>query len=41
MTVFNPLAMYAKPTSRVGIVGIGGLGPDTVAGDDSSGRTSD
>jgi alcohol/geraniol dehydrogenase (NADP+) len=26
MTVFNPLAMYAKPTSRVGIVGIGGLG---------------
>ena len=25
MTVFNPLAMYAKPTSRVGIVGIGGL----------------
>jgi uncharacterized zinc-type alcohol dehydrogenase-like protein len=26
MTVFNPLEMYAKPTSRVGIVGIGGLG---------------
>ena len=26
MTVFSPLAMYAKPTSRVGIVGIGGLG---------------
>jgi uncharacterized zinc-type alcohol dehydrogenase-like protein len=26
MTVFNPLAMYAQPTSRVGIVGIGGLG---------------
>jgi alcohol/geraniol dehydrogenase (NADP+) len=26
MTVFNPLAMYARPTSRVGIVGIGGLG---------------
>jgi uncharacterized zinc-type alcohol dehydrogenase-like protein len=26
MTVFNPLAMYAEPTSRVGIVGIGGLG---------------
>ena len=26
MTVFNPLAMYAKPTSHVGIVGIGGLG---------------
>jgi len=26
MTVFNPLTMYAKPTSRVGIVGIGGLG---------------
>jgi uncharacterized zinc-type alcohol dehydrogenase-like protein len=26
MTVFNPLAMYAKPTSRMGIVGIGGLG---------------
>src|SRR5262245_33827738 len=26
MTVFNPLAMYAKPTSRVGIVDIGGLG---------------
>ena len=26
ITVFNPLAMFAKPTSRVGIVGIGGLG---------------
>ncbi len=26
ITVFNPLAMYANPTSRVGIVGIGGLG---------------
>lgn len=26
ITVFNPLAMYAKPTSRVGFVGIGGLG---------------
>jgi uncharacterized zinc-type alcohol dehydrogenase-like protein len=26
VTVFSPLAMYAKPTSRVGIVGIGGLG---------------
>lgn len=26
MTVFSPLAMYASPTSRVGIVGIGGLG---------------
>jgi uncharacterized zinc-type alcohol dehydrogenase-like protein len=26
ITVFNPLAMYARPTSRVGIVGIGGLG---------------
>src|SRR5262245_18652066 len=26
ITVFNPLAMYAKPTSRVGIIGIGGLG---------------
>jgi uncharacterized zinc-type alcohol dehydrogenase-like protein len=26
MTVFNPLAMYAKPTSRVGVIGIGGLG---------------
>jgi uncharacterized zinc-type alcohol dehydrogenase-like protein len=26
ITVFNPLAMYASPTSRVGIVGIGGLG---------------
>jgi len=26
ITVFNPLVMYAKPTSRVGIVGIGGLG---------------
>ena len=26
ITVFNPIATYAKPTSRVGIVGIGGLG---------------
>jgi uncharacterized zinc-type alcohol dehydrogenase-like protein len=26
IAVFNPLAMFAKPTSRVGIVGIGGLG---------------
>ncbi|MBX3359315.1 MAG: NAD(P)-dependent alcohol dehydrogenase [Phycisphaeraceae bacterium] len=26
ITVFNPIAMFAKPTSRVGIVGIGGLG---------------
>ena len=26
ITVFNPLAMYANPSSRVGIVGIGGLG---------------
>ena len=26
ITVFSPLAMYAKPTSRVGIIGIGGLG---------------
>ena len=26
ITVFNQLMMYAKPTSRVGIVGIGGLG---------------
>lgn len=26
ITVFNPLAMFAKPTSRVGVVGIGGLG---------------
>ena len=26
ITVFNPLQMYARPTSRVGIVGIGGLG---------------
>ena len=26
MTVFSPLAMYARPTSCVGIVGIGGLG---------------
>lgn len=25
-TVFAPLAMYAKPTQRVGIIGIGGLG---------------
>ena len=26
ITVFSPLAMYAKPTDRVGIVGIGGVG---------------
>jgi len=26
VTVFSPLAMYAKPTQRVGIIGIGGLG---------------
>ncbi|MBA2116071.1 NADPH-dependent aldehyde reductase Ahr [Bremerella alba] len=26
ITVFNPLAMYARSTHRVGIVGIGGLG---------------
>ena len=26
VTVFNPLVMYAKPTDRVGIIGIGGLG---------------
>lgn len=26
ITVFNPLATYATPTSRVGVVGIGGLG---------------
>ena len=26
ITVFAPLAMYAKPISRVGIIGIGGLG---------------
>jgi uncharacterized zinc-type alcohol dehydrogenase-like protein len=26
ITVFNPLAMYARPTERVGIIGIGGLG---------------
>src|SRR6202012_4623906 len=26
VTVFAPLTMYAKPTSRVGIIGIGGLG---------------
>src|SRR5262245_3330589 len=26
ITVFSPLAMYASPTGRVGIVGIGGLG---------------
>jgi uncharacterized zinc-type alcohol dehydrogenase-like protein len=26
VTVFNPLATYVKPTDRVGIVGIGGLG---------------
>jgi uncharacterized zinc-type alcohol dehydrogenase-like protein len=26
VTVFAPIAMYAKPTHRVGIIGIGGLG---------------
>lgn len=26
ITVFSPLAMYAKPSDRVGIIGIGGLG---------------
>lgn len=26
ITVFNPLAAYTKPTDRVGIIGIGGLG---------------
>lgn len=26
ITVFNPLVMHARPTSRVGVVGIGGLG---------------
>src|SRR5436190_14724116 len=26
ITVFSPLARYAKPTDRVGIIGIGGLG---------------
>jgi uncharacterized zinc-type alcohol dehydrogenase-like protein len=26
ITVFAPLAMYARPTDRVGIIGIGGLG---------------
>src|SRR5256714_8990171 len=26
ITVFNPLMMHAKPTDRVGIIGIGGLG---------------
>src|SRR2546430_17537856 len=26
ITVFAPLAMHAKPTDRVGIIGIGGLG---------------
>jgi uncharacterized zinc-type alcohol dehydrogenase-like protein len=26
VTVFSPLSMYAKPTDRVGIIGIGGLG---------------
>ncbi len=26
ITVFSPLAMYAKPTDRLGIIGIGGLG---------------
>ncbi len=26
ITVFSPLAMYARPTDRVGVIGIGGLG---------------
>jgi uncharacterized zinc-type alcohol dehydrogenase-like protein len=26
VTVFAPLAMYAKPTDRVGVIGVGGLG---------------
>lgn len=26
ITVFSPLSMYATPTSRVGVIGIGGLG---------------
>jgi uncharacterized zinc-type alcohol dehydrogenase-like protein len=26
VTVFSPLATYAKPTQRVGIIGVGGLG---------------
>ncbi len=26
ITVFSPLAMFAKPTDRVGVIGIGGLG---------------
>jgi uncharacterized zinc-type alcohol dehydrogenase-like protein len=26
ITVFSPLAMHAKPTDRVGIIGLGGLG---------------
>ena len=26
ITVFSPLAMYVKPTDRVGIVGVGGIG---------------
>jgi hypothetical protein len=26
ITVFKPLTMYAKPTSRIGVIGIGGLG---------------
>jgi uncharacterized zinc-type alcohol dehydrogenase-like protein len=26
VTVFAPLALYAKPTDRVGVIGIGGLG---------------
>ena len=26
ITVFAPLAMYARPTDRVGVIGIGGLG---------------
>jgi uncharacterized zinc-type alcohol dehydrogenase-like protein len=30
VTVFSPLAMYGKPTDRIGIVGIGGLGHKAV-----------
>jgi uncharacterized zinc-type alcohol dehydrogenase-like protein len=26
ITVFNPIVMYARPTDRIGIIGIGGLG---------------
>ncbi|MGC9196321.1 MAG: NADPH-dependent aldehyde reductase Ahr [Syntrophobacteraceae bacterium] len=26
VTVFNPIAMFAKPSDRVGVIGIGGLG---------------